>query len=151
MAVELAGPQDPGNCVAANMNHRIGRLLFGFGVGLFVAILAFRWIADPSPRAERRLQENVVITARGLLEETLDIGTVEVVDPLAPDRIVGKAYIYRTDDGWEVSGFYRRDEKDLWHPYLMTLDASLALSHLKISDSSLLDRQVEGSILEVLP
>ena len=133
------------------MNHRIGRLIFAFGVGLIVAVLAFRWIADPGPRVERQLQETVVLASRRLLEETLAIGALEIVDPLAPDRVVGKSYVYRAADGWEVSGFYRRDENDLWHPYLMALDAALGLAHLKVSDSALLNRQAEDSMLEILP
>ncbi|MDH3532618.1 MAG: hypothetical protein OEO82_06775 [Gammaproteobacteria bacterium] len=133
------------------MNHRIARLIFGFGVGLFVAVLAYRWAVDPAPRAQRELEESAVAASRGLLTETLAIGALEIVDPLAPDRKVGKTYVYRAGDAWEVSGYYRRDDNDLWHPYLVKLDASLALQHLKIADSSLLDRDNEAAILEVLP
>jgi len=140
------------------MSHRIGRLVFGFAVGLLVAFLSYRWIADAGSRAERTaqaraeraLQENVVLASRALLQTTLDIGELELVDPLAPDRVVGKAYVYPAGVGWEVSGFYRRDARDLWHPYLVTLDSSLQLEHLKISDTALLGRNAAGR-LEVLP
>lgn len=133
------------------MNHRIARLVFGFGVGLFVAFLAYRWISDPAPRIEREIQESVVVAARSHLEQAIAAGSLEVVDPLAPDRVIGKTYIYRVRNGWEVSGYYRRGENDLWHPYLLTLDKSLALTHLKISDKSLLGRATADSRLEVLP
>jgi hypothetical protein len=132
------------------VNHRIGRLVFGFAAGLLVAFLAYRWIADTGPRLERAEQERVVLTSRELLEATLAIGALELVDPLAPDRVVGKAYVYPAGESWEVSGFYRRNPNDLWHPYLLTLDASLRLVHLKISDTSLLGRDDEAQ-LEVLP
>jgi hypothetical protein len=133
------------------MNHRVGRLVFGFSVGLIIAVLSYRWIADTGPRIERQEQERVVVASREHLHATLDLGQLELVDPLSPDRVVGKAYVYPAGDGWEVSGFYRRDEQDLWHPYLVTLDASTKLTHLKISDTPLLDRSGEAGVLEVLP
>ncbi len=132
------------------MNHRIGRLVFGFAVGFLFAFLAYRWVADTSPSSERAEQERVVLASRAVLQSTLDIGPLELVDPLQPDRVVGKAYVYPAGRGWEVSGFYRRSAQDLWHPYLVTLDASLELLHLKISDTALLGRNGEAK-LEVLP
>lgn len=132
------------------MNHRVGRLVFGFAAGLLLAYISYRWIATGTGRAERAVQESVVLVSREQLTTTLAIGELELVDPLAPDRVVGKAYVYPADAGWEVSGFYRRDERDLWHPYLVTMDAGLALVHLKISDTALLARNGEGP-LEVLP
>ena len=137
--------------VEPKMNHRVGRLVFGFSVGLIIAFLSYQWIADTGPRVERQEQERVVIASRQHLLAMLNLGQLEVVDPLSPDRVVGKAYVYPASDGWEVSGFYRRDEQDLWHPYLVTLDASTELVHLKISDTSLLSRSGESGVLEVLP
>ena len=133
------------------MNHRTGRIVFSLGIGLIVAVFAYRWIMDTAPRAERQLQEMVVASSRDMLEETLGLGRLEIVDALAPDRKVGKAYVYRTADGWELSGYYRRHENDLWHPYLMTLDSSEAMTHLKISDPNLLDRATDDPALEILP
>ncbi|MGI9272054.1 MAG: hypothetical protein ACR2QT_09785 [Woeseiaceae bacterium] len=132
------------------MNHRIGRLVFGFSVGLLVAFLSYRWVADTGPRLERQEQERIVAVSREHLHATLNIGELELVDPLSPDRVVGKAYVYPAGEGWEVSGFYRRDDQDLWHPYLVTLNATTDLVHLKISDTSLLSRSGDG-VLEVLP
>ncbi len=133
------------------MNHHTGRLLFGLGVGLLVAFGAYQWITDPTPRTERQLEETAVIAARNLLESELAIGAVEIVDPLAPDRKVGKSYVYRSDFGWEVSGYYRRDAADLWHPYLMALDNSLTLTHLKLSDPALVGTATDKPYLEILP
>ncbi len=133
------------------MNHRTGRIVFSLGIGLVVAIFAYRWITNPAPRAERALQESVVATSRVLLVETLAIGRLEIVDALEPDRKIGKTYVYRAGEGWQLSGYYRRNENDLWHPYLMTLDNSTALTHLKISDVELMDRGADEDFLEVLP
>ena len=132
------------------MNHGVAKLVFGFSVGLLVAVLAYRWAADTGPNPERQREENVVMASRDWLESTLDIGQLVIVDPVSPDRKVGKVYVYPAGDRWEVSGFYRRDKNDLWHPYLITLDAALALKHMKVSDTALLHRTDEG-LLEVLP
>ena len=135
------------------MNHRIGRLLFGFVVGLLVAVFSFQWVTDPGRRVERALQESVVVTARDVLEAALAVGKLEVVDPLAADRRVGKSYVYRTAGGWEVSGYYRRSDNDRWHPYLMRLDNSMALAQLKVRDPdpALVDRAADQLQLEVVP
>jgi hypothetical protein len=133
------------------MNHRIARLAFAFGVGLIVAVMAFKWITNPAPRAERQLEETVVAASRQHLEATVTIPGVELVDPLSPDRKVGKTYVYRAGDGWEVSGYYRRDENDRWHPYLMTLDASHEMIHLRVQDAMLRESAEQNELLEVLP
>ena len=132
------------------MNHRVGRIVFGFSVGLLVAVLAYRWAADTGPNVERQREEGVVMASRESLEATLDIGQLVIVDPVSPDRKVGKVYVYPAGDRWEISGYYRRDKSDLWHPYLITMDAALGLKHVKVSDTALLDRNGEGP-LEVLP
>ena len=132
-------------------NHRIGGLVFAFGVGLLVAFLSFKWITNPAPRLERQQQEATVLAAREQLQGVVNAGEVEVVDPLAPDRKVGKVYVYRAGDGWEVSGFYRRDENDRWHPYLMSLDASNGMTYLKVRDPALAAEAGDNDRLEVLP
>ena len=118
---------------------------------MIVAVMAFKWITNPAPRAERQLEETVVAASRQHLEATVAIPGVELVDPLSPDRKVGKTYVYRAGDGWEVSGYYRRDENDRWHPYLMMLDASHAMTHLKVQDNMLRESAEQNELLEVLP
>ncbi len=132
------------------MNHKIGRLIFGIGVGLLVAVFALKWISDPAPRAERALQETVAVAARQILKETLGLDGLEMVDPVEPDRKVGKSYIFRRNDGWEVSGYYRRSDGDRWHPFLMVLDDSVALMSLKVQDPELIDRAQSEALLEAI-
>ncbi|NIL93252.1 MAG: hypothetical protein GTO71_02160 [Woeseiaceae bacterium] len=131
------------------MNHRVGRFVFAFGVGLIVAFLSYQWITNPAPGVERQLQEAAVAAARKHLETIVAAGDIRIVDPLAPDRKVGKTYIYRAGDGWEVSGYYQRNEDDRWHPYLVTLDAAHALIQLKVQDPALVDNA--DPRIEVLP
>jgi hypothetical protein len=58
-----------------------------------------------------------------------------MVDALAPQRKVGKVYIYPLENGWELSGYYRRDDDDHWHPYLLALGSDLSLLSLRIQDA----------------
>ena len=100
---------------------------------------------------ERAVQERVVSVARERVEEAVQISGLEFVDPLAPLRRVGKVYVYRKDDGWEVSGFYRRDADDRWHPWLLVLDAELQRTHLKIQDPGLPATLGDDPALEINP
>jgi hypothetical protein len=131
------------------MIQRTGGLLFGAGVGLMVAVLSYQWITNPAPREERRLEEAVVLDARNYL--SVQLGVREIVDPLAPSRKIGKSYVYRAGTGWQVSGFYRRDENDRWHAFLMSLDDARKVTHLKVQDSELAEQASEDPILEVSP
>jgi hypothetical protein len=133
------------------VNHRAGQWFFAAGVGLLVAFGAYRWVSDSGRQVEHDLQMRVVETARAHLETALSLTALELVDPLMPDRKVGKTYVYRDGSGWQVSGFYRRDESDPWHPYLLTMDQGLALVRLKISDAAMLRRFSDSDRVEVLP
>ena len=117
------------------MNHKMGSLVFGAVIGVLVAIWAYQWISDPGKRERRTEQETVVEISRIVLRDKLAIGDIVLVDPLAPQRKVGKVYVYPLANGWEISGYYRRNDQDLWHPYLMALSQELSLESLKISDS----------------
>ena len=119
------------------MSHRIGQALFGLVVGLAVAIFAYQWITDPAPREARAEEERVVGIARERLVQIVAVDDLEIVDPLAPNRKVGKVYVYAEPPGWAVSGYYRRGEGDRWHPYLLTLDDALELDRLKVRDEAL--------------
>jgi hypothetical protein len=133
------------------VNHRAAQWLFAAAVGLAVAVGAYRWVSDSGRQVERDLQIHVVEAARTQLKATLSLAGLELVDPLLPDRKVGKAYVYRDGSGWQVSGYYRRDQHDAWHPYLITMDKDLALVRLKVSDAAFLEKFSGSDRVEVLP
>lgn len=122
------------------MNHRMGRSLFALFVGLAVAFLAYRWITDPGPRAQRQAEAQAVLASRELLRRAVGPGTLEIVDPLAPNRKIGKSYVYAEAPGWAVSGYYRRGQDDRWHPYLLRMTEQLELHEFKARDEA---RQVK--------
>jgi hypothetical protein len=87
------------------MNHRVGQSVFALVVGLAVATIAYQWITNPAPRQQRQSEELAVQASRELLAAAVGVGSLEIVDPLAPNRKVGKVYIYAEEPGWAVSGY----------------------------------------------
>ncbi|MDX1508686.1 MAG: hypothetical protein R3358_10440 [Woeseiaceae bacterium] len=142
METEPANTQSP--------RHRLGSVVFGLVVGLAVAAWSYQWVTDPQKRAERELQENVVLQSRAHVASLLAIDGLEFVDPLAPDRSVGKVYIYPAAGGWEVSGYYRRDDSDAWHAYLISLDDAGSVTRLRVRDQAVAMRAAADARLEVV-
>ena len=119
------------------MNHRVIRVVLALAIGLTLALYAYDRATDPLPRQQRAQEEEVVQQARGIVKTLVaPTSDLEFVDPLSPNRRVGKAYIYPTDAGWEVSGHYRRSDADPWHAWLMTLDSAMRLQALSVRDGS---------------
>ncbi|HEX2139815.1 MAG TPA: hypothetical protein VHG33_08900 [Woeseiaceae bacterium] len=119
------------------VNHRILRVLVAVAFGLAVAFYAYQRVTDPRPAMQRAREEAVVRASRDILRAYIEPASdLRIVDPLAPDRTVGKVYIYPAEEGgWEVSGHYRRDATDGWHPYLMRLDDASTLIKLSVRDA----------------
>jgi hypothetical protein len=123
-------------------SHRVLRWVLAFAAGAILALYSFERITDPEPRIQRAREEAAVMKAREILQGFVSGGNeVELVDPLQTNRKVGKVYIYPSESGWEVSGHYRRDASDAWHPYLMRLDPQLQLISLAVRDG---DRRLIG-------
>ena len=120
-----------------SLKHRIGRAVFAGAVGIATVLIALNWIGDTERRAQRDAQERAVLASRELLVEAVGAASLEIVDPLAPDRAVGKGYIYEQEPGWAVSGFYRRDEGDRWHPYLLVITEDHRLHDFRAEDDAL--------------
>lgn len=115
--------------------HRVARLFVAFAIGIAVAIYAYDRVTDPEPARQRAQEEAAVLASRALLAEYLAVDSgLQIVDPLAPDRVVGKVYVYPTDQGFDVSGHYRRSDTARWHPFLMRLDRNAALLDLSVAD-----------------
>ena len=137
METQFANTQD--HWYRLTMNHRVGRVIFSLAVGIIVAVFSYRWVTNPEPHAARAHEEQAVRASRSLLATVLASERLEIVDPLAPNRKVGKTYVYAEKPGWAVSGFYRRGEDDRWHPYLLTMTDSQELVLLKVQDKALAD------------
>lgn len=117
------------------INHRVLRPVIAFAVGVAVAFYAYDRATDPRPGLQRDKEEAVVSASRDILRGYLGpAADLQIVDPLAPDRKVGKVYVYPAADGWEVSGHYKRGGGDRWHPYLMRLDSASRLVELSVRD-----------------
>jgi len=127
--------------------------VFAITIGLLVAALSYKWITNPVGREERARQEAVIQSSRDLLEAVIAVDGLEIVDPLSPNRKVGKVYIYPEGSNWAVSGYYRRGEDDRWHPYLMMLEADHRMSSLKLQDRDprLAERATSDPLLDISP
>ena len=116
-------------------HHRIMPAVAAVGVGVLLSLYAYQRVTDPEPAMQRHQEETVVIAARAILGTYVaGSGELDIVDPLQTNRAIGKTYIYPTPGGWQVSGHYQRRSETRWHPWLMTLDGSLKLQHLKVRD-----------------
>lgn len=136
------------------VNHKVIRLVVAFAIGISLALWSYRLVTDPEPARERALEEAAVIACRDIVRNYLSAGDrFEIVDPLAPDRVVGKTYVYPEGDGWQVSGYYRRQPTDRWHPFLATLagDYRLVLLSVKDPDTELVARATVDPKLTVTP
>lgn len=119
------------------INHKLVRPLVAVTVGLVLALYSYQRITDPEPGLQRVREEGIVMVARDILQRYVSPGNaIEIVDAVSPASQVGKVYIYPTDEGWELSGHYRRDENDRWHPYLMALNGEAGLVSLAVRDGN---------------
>ncbi len=119
------------------INHKVMRPLVAVVVGLVLALYSYQRITDPEPGLQRAREEAIVMVARDILQSYVSPGNlIEIVDAVSPASKVGKSYIYPTDNGWELSGHYRRDENDRWHPYLMVLNGDAGLKSLAVQDGN---------------
>jgi len=119
------------------IDHRVIRPLVALAIGLLLALYAYQRGTDPEPGLQRAREEGIVMVARDILQSFVSPGNaIEIVDPVSPARKVGKVYIFPNDDGWEVSGHYRRDANDRWHPYLMALNREAELESLAVQDGN---------------
>ena len=133
-----------------SVNHKIIRMVVALAIGVFLALFSYQRITDQAPGQERALEEAAVLAGREILQSFVATGgEIEIVDPLAPSRVIGKVYIYPAEGGWEISGYYRRkagrsagDRVDRWHPYLLSLDGGLKLLKLSVKDT---DEQLKAS------
>lgn len=135
------------------MDHRIGRGVFALLVGLLVAGLSYQWITNPDGREQRVIEEAVVAASREELKLIIESDSLDIVDPLSPNRKVGKVYVYPEGENWAVSGYYRRGEGDRWHPFLMHLASDRSMSKLKLQDRDqrLIERAASDPMLEISP
>ncbi|MEX0976440.1 MAG: hypothetical protein WDZ50_05025 [Woeseia sp.] len=133
--------------------HRIARLVVAFAIGMAVAIYAYDRVTDPEPARQRSQEEAAVHASRAILAEYLAVDSgLQIVDPLAPDRVVGKVYVYPTAQGFDVSGHYRRSDTARWYPFLMRLDRNATLIDLSVADDDeqLRQRSVSDPRLRVI-
>ncbi len=139
METQPANAQNDRNSLtgAQMINHKVISWVLALVIGIVLSLFAFERISDPEPAMRRAQEETVVMAAREILQSYVSPGQeLQLVDPLEPNRKIGKVYVYPTDNGWELSGHYRRNMADAWHPYLMSLDQQGELTSLAVQDAN---------------
>lgn len=111
------------------------RLVVASVFGVTVAYGAYQWITNTDRTVQRATEEAVVIASRDILRSYVGDDTLEISDAIDRVRDAGKVYLFPTDDGWELSGHYRRHDEKRWHAYLMALDANVSLLSLSVQDA----------------
>ena len=124
------------------MNHTTGKWIFALLIGGVLAWLAFERATDPVPIQQKKQQEQTVQISRGILHDWVSPDSaLQIVDPLDPDHRIGDSYIWPNGNEWDVSGFYRRDAADAWHPYIMRLDGENRMVSLSVRDEDIALRE----------
>ena len=115
--------------------YTIKQIIFALTIGFVLSWFVYQSTIKPPYQAQRKLEEQIVTKANFLLIEKLGLpADIEVIDPVNADKDVGKTYISPENKKWQVSGYYRRNELDEWHPWLMNLDESYNLTGLSVQD-----------------
>ncbi len=128
------------------VNHQILRLVVAFVVGLLVAVGSYQWITDTERSARRAQEEAIVHASRNHLLVYVDEADLEISDPLDRVRHAGKVYLFPTDEGWELSGHYRRPGERSWHAFLMAVSPDASLISLSVQDSD--EELIEKAVLD---
>ncbi len=111
------------------MNQKV----FAVIIGLTVSYFSYEWAVNPEPRLQRQKEEKIVIKSRRSFLHLLELTEkTRIIDPLNPDRKVGKTYLSPSDSGWQISGYFRRNEDERWRPWLMSLDNELNVIELRL-------------------
>lgn len=116
--------------------YTIKQIIFALTIGFALSWTVYQSTVKPPYQAQRQLEEKIIKKANILLIESLQLPVgIEVIDPINPDKDVGKTYISPENEKWQISGYYRRSEMDDWHPWLMNLDQDLLFIELSVQDS----------------
>jgi hypothetical protein len=125
-------------------NYSLKQIIFAISVGGFLAYFVYQSTVKPPHLMTRQNEEHIIQKATLQIRDMLFLPyESEIIDPINTDRDVGKTYIYPAGKTWQVSGFYRRNYNDSWHPWLITLDEEGVMINLSIKDDfELFDDQV---------
>lgn len=118
-----------------NLNHGVIRLVVALIFGLLVAYGSYQWITNTDRTVRRAEEEAVVFASRDILRSYVTDEGLQISDAVDRVREAGKVYLYPTENGWELSGHYRRQDEKSWHAYLMSLDDKVSLTSLSVQDT----------------
>ena len=116
-----------------NKKYTLGQIIFALTVGFLASTSVYFSSTSPDITIVREREEAVIQQSEKLFITILQMpNTTQIIHPLNPDRDVGKSYVYPLDGGWQISGFYRRNQNEEWRAWLINLDKSLKLIDLRV-------------------
>ena len=107
---------------------------------LFIAALTYTYrnVYEPISVNQRGDEIQIIHITRSIIKSYIDISPdIEIIDPLNPNRKIGKSYIFPSDNGWEISGYYKKTDYDNWHPWLISLNSVNELVSITVKDDNL--------------
>ena len=115
--------------------YTVKQVIFALITGFGLSWLVYQSSVQLPYEVQRQTEEEIINKANVLLIKSLNLPLgLEVIDPIKPDKDVGKTYISPNEREWQVSGYYRRNELDEWHPWLINLDENHKLIRLSVQD-----------------
>jgi hypothetical protein len=119
------------------MKHKFLRIII-FSI-LFIAVLTYTYrnVYEPISANQRDDEIQIIHITRSIIKNYIDISPdIEIIDPLNPNRKIGKSYIFPSDNGWEISGYYKKTDYDNWHPWLISLNSVNELVSIAVKDDN---------------
>tara|TARA_B100001105_G_scaffold50458_1_gene38034 strand:+ start:208 stop:618 length:411 start_codon:yes stop_codon:yes gene_type:complete len=122
---------------------------------LFIAALTYTYrnVYEPISVNQRGGEIQIIHITRSIIKSYIDISSdIKIIDPLNPNRKIGKSYIFPSDNGWEISGYYKKTDRDNWHPWLISLNSTNELVSIAVKDDSprIKKKSIEDPFLSIV-
>lgn len=119
------------------MKHKFLRIFIFLMLSIAALTYTYRNVYEPISVNQRGGEIQIIHITRSIIKSYIDISSdIKIIDPLNPNRKIGKSYIFPSDNGWEISGYYKKTDHDNWHPWLISLNSANELVSITVKDDS---------------
>ena len=120
------------------MKHKFLKIIIFLILFIAALIYTYKNVYEPISVNQRGDEIQIIHITRSIIKSYIDISPdIEIIDPLNPNRKIGKSYIFPSDNGWEISGYYKKTDYDNWHPWLISLNSVNELVSITVKDDNL--------------
>ena len=135
------------------MKHQFLRIIIFLILFIAAITYTYRKVYEPISVNQREDEIQIIHITRSIIKSYIDISSdIEIIDPLNPNRKIGKSYIFPSDNGWEISGYYKKSGHDNWHPWLISLNSANELVSIAVKDddSGINKKSIEDPFLLIV-